>query len=412
MKLLLTSFLTFALVLLMGGAAHAQLTASDNLGIFPPGGPFNPNGRFAAIGESGGVPGPTLGGAGCDLYGFRSQFRPGLSVNLGIKRIDFGTFIEFPTLTFEGFTFWISGPSSSSQGGSDYGCGPVLAFYNPINPTTYTIYGSANAIGGMWVGSDRKLKRDIKPISNAIETVQQLAGVTYNYNTEYRPDLRLSDDRQYGFVAQDVEKVLPELVRPAIDPFGEEDDYVVMNYDGIIPVLTEAIKEQQEIMDDQQVTIEDQERRLDQQQVVIDQQQGFMEEQQTVVDQQQGIIAKQQLAIDQLMNRLQEVEATLGIQSDVPANQNPQGAFGEIKLNQNRPNPADGNTIIEYTLPTEIAQAQLVIFDVTGAEVKRYKVETGFGSVEIQEGVLAAGTYLYTLEVEGQSVARRKMVIQ
>ncbi|MEO1589529.1 MAG: T9SS type A sorting domain-containing protein, partial [Bacteroidota bacterium] len=124
------------------------------------------------------------------------------------------------------------------------------------------------------------------------------------------------------------------------------------------------------------------------------------------------IIAKQQLAIDQLLNRLQDVESTLGIQSDVPANQNPQGALGEIKLNQNRPNPADGNTIIEYTLPTEIAQAQLVIFDITGAEVQRYKLETGFGSVEIPEGVLAAGTYLYTLEVEGQSVARRKMVIQ
>ncbi|MEO1588851.1 MAG: T9SS type A sorting domain-containing protein, partial [Bacteroidota bacterium] len=189
---------------------------------------------------------------------------------------------------------------------------------------------------------------------------------------------------QYGFIAQDVQKLIPSAVRQAEDPYDGQADYVVMRYEAIIPVLTEAIKEQQEIMDDQQVTI----------------------------DQQQGIITKQQLAIDQLMNRLQEVESTLGIQSDVPANQNPQSPFDEIKLNQNRPNPADGNTIIEYTLPTEIAQAQLVIFDITGAEVKRYRVETGFGSVEIQEGVLAAGTYLYTLEVEGQSVARRKMVIQ
>ncbi|MEL6131928.1 MAG: tail fiber domain-containing protein [Bacteroidota bacterium] len=398
MKLLLTSCLTLALILMMGGAAQAQLTASNNLGIFPPGTFFNPNGKFTAIGESGGVPGPTLGGAGCDLYGFRSQFRPGLSVNLGIKRIDFGTFIEFPTLTFEGITFWISGPSSSSQGGSDFGCGPVLAFYNPLSTTTYTIYGSANSIGGMWMGSDRKLKRDIKPISNAIETVQQLAGVTYNYNTEFRPELRLSDERQYGFIAQEVEKILPELVRPAIDPYGEEDDYMVMNYDGIIPVLTEAIKEQQEIMDDQQVTIGEQELRIDQQQEVIDQQQGFMEKQQSV--------------INQLVDRLQEVEARLGIQGDAPVNQTPQGPMGEIKLNQNRPNPADGKTIIEYTLPTEIAQAQLVIFDITGAEVNRYEVQSGFGSVEIQAGELAAGTYLYTIEVEGQSVARRKMVIQ
>ncbi|MEO1808623.1 MAG: tail fiber domain-containing protein [Bacteroidota bacterium] len=408
MRKLIMFSLTLALMFMLGTAVQAQVTPSDNLGIFPPGGPFNPNGKFTAIGESGGAPGPTV--TGCDLYGFRAQVNPNISVNLGIQRFNSFTTVELPILSFEGLSHWITGTSVSTGAapptlGPNLGCSPLLAFYSPLSTTSYTIYGSANAIGGMWVASDRKLKRNIKPIRNAIETVQQLAGVTYNYNTKVRPELRLSNELQYGFVAQEVGKILPELVRPAIDPFGQEDDFVVMNYDGIIPVLTEAIKEQQEIMDDQQVTIEDQELRLDQQQ-------GFMEEQQAVIDQQQGVIAKQQLAIDQLMNRLQEVEATLGIQSDVPANQNPQGAFGEIKLNQNRPNPADGNTIIEYTLPTEIAQAQLVIFDVTGAEVQRYKVETGFGSVEIQEGVLAAGTYLYTLEVEGQSVARRKMVIQ
>ncbi|MEL6629298.1 MAG: T9SS type A sorting domain-containing protein [Bacteroidota bacterium] len=181
-----------------------------------------------------------------------------------------------------------------------------------------------------------------------------------------------------------MEKILPELVRPAIDPYGEEDDFVVMNYDGIIPVLTEAIKEQQEIIDEQQVIIEEQDIRND----------------------------KQQAVIDQLLNRLQEIESQLGIQNDEPSNQTPAGPFGEVKLNQNRPNPADGNTIIEYTIPTEIAQAQLVIFDITGAIVNRFDVQPGFGSVEIQAGELAAGTYLYSIEVEGQSVARRKMVIQ
>ncbi|MEL6131930.1 MAG: tail fiber domain-containing protein, partial [Bacteroidota bacterium] len=273
----------------------------------------------------------------------------------------------------------------------DFGCGPLLAFYSSTSTTSYTIYGSANAIGGMWVASDRKLKRNIKPIQSAIETVQQLAGVTYNYNTDARPELRLGDDLQYGFIAQEVEKVLPELVRPAINPDGEEDDFVVMNYDGIIPVLTEAIKEQQEIMDNQQITIE---------------------EQQIIIEEQDIRNDKQQAVIDQLLNRLQEIESKLGIQNNAPVSQTPSGPFGEVKLNQNRPNPADGNTIIEYTIPTEITQAQLVIFDITGAVVNRFEVQPGFGSVEIQAGELAAGTYLYSIEVEGQNVARRKMVIQ
>ncbi|MEO1382796.1 MAG: tail fiber domain-containing protein [Bacteroidota bacterium] len=393
MKFLLTSCLTFALILMMGGAAQAQLTGSNNLGIFPPGGAFNPNGKFTSIGESGGVVGPTS--SGCDLYGFRAQTNANLAVNLGIQNLAFGTItFPLPAVVFEGSSFVISGTPAGtppSTAGGNFGCGPLLAFYSATSTTSYTIYGSGNAIGGMWVASDRKLKRNIKPIRSAIETVQQLSGVTYNYNQEVRPELRLGDGLQYGFVAQEVEKVIPELVRPAINPDGEEDDFVVMNYDGIIPVLTEAIKEQQEIIEDQIVIIDDQELRNDQQQVLIE---------------------KQQAVIDQLIGRLQEVESRLGIQNETPSNQTPQGPFGEIKLNQNRPNPADGRTIIDYTIPSEIAQAQLVIFDVTGAEVNRFEVQAGFGSLEIQAGELAAGTYLYTIEVEGQSVARRKMVIQ
>ncbi|MEL6804650.1 MAG: tail fiber domain-containing protein, partial [Bacteroidota bacterium] len=315
MRKLVTANIIFICLLFLGQMAFAQLTPSNNLGIFPPPGPFTPKGKFTSIGESGGVVGPTS--SGCDLYGFRAQLNPDVAINLGIQQFNFGSLaIDVPVLAFEDFSFWITGKSPgtpASTAGPDYGCGPLLAFYSPTNTTSYTIYGSANAIGGMWMASDRKLKRNIKPIRNAIETVQQLAGVTYNYNTEVRPELRLSNELQYGFVAQEVEKILPELVRPAIDPYGEEDDFVVMNYDGIIPVLTEAIKEQQEIIDEQQVIIEEQDIRND----------------------------KQQAVIDQLLNRLQEIESQLGIQNDEPSNQTPAGPFGEVKLNQNRPNPAD-----------------------------------------------------------------------
>ncbi|MEO1806907.1 MAG: tail fiber domain-containing protein [Bacteroidota bacterium] len=393
MRFLLTSSLILTLLFVLGGAAQAQVTPSNSLGIYPPGGFFNPNGQFTAIGESGGVPGPTA--SGCDFYGFRSQVDPNLAINLGIQEgSPFSKFKFIPALVFDSRTFLINGKAAGSvvpgTGGFDFGCGPLLAFYSATSTTSYTIYGSGNAIGGMWMASDRKLKRNIKPIRNAVETVQQLAGVTYNYNTDVRPELRLSDELQYGFVAQEVEKVLPELVRPAINPDGEEDDFVVMNYDGIIPVLTEAIKEQQEVMDNQQITIE---------------------EQQIIIEEQDIRNDKQQAVIDQLLTRLQEIESKLGIQN-APTSQTPSGPFGEVKLNQNRPNPADGNTIIEYTIPTEIAQAQLVIFDITGSVINRFEVQPGFGSVEIQAGELAAGTYLYSIEVEGQSVARRKMIIQ
>ncbi|MEL6134288.1 MAG: hypothetical protein AAFR59_13070, partial [Bacteroidota bacterium] len=117
MRLLLTFCLTIALTLMFSISAQAQTSPSNSFGIFPPGGPFNPNAKFTAIGESGGVPGPTANG--CDLYGFRAQFAPDLAVNLGVQRASISIFptsppfiFNVPTLSFENPTFWITGRST------------------------------------------------------------------------------------------------------------------------------------------------------------------------------------------------------------------------------------------------------------------------------------------------------------
>ena len=57
------------------------------------------------------------------------------------------------------------------------------------------------------------------------------------------------DKNQLGFIAQDVEEVLPELVKE-VETLGTEDEsHKVVNYDGVIPVLVEAIKMQQKQID-------------------------------------------------------------------------------------------------------------------------------------------------------------------
>ena len=84
--------------------------------------------------------------------------------------------------------------------------------------------------------SDRRLKENIKNIPNAIEKVKLLNGVTYNYKK--KPDVK-----EAGFIAQDVEKALPEAVYTAYED-GEE--VLALKYNRITSVLVEAIKEQQE----------------------------------------------------------------------------------------------------------------------------------------------------------------------
>jgi hypothetical protein len=117
---------------------------------------------------------------------------------------------------------------------------------------------------GFYFGSDRKLKRDINPIQQALKIIGQIEPVSYYYNTEKYPNVGFDNNRlTYGFIAQDLEKILPELVKEknlhvngttprTIDMSAERETDVVkvVNYTLLIPVLTQAIKEQQKLIDE------------------------------------------------------------------------------------------------------------------------------------------------------------------
>ncbi len=85
--------------------------------------------------------------------------------------------------------------------------------------------------------SDRRLKKDIQPLENALQKLMQLQGYQY-----YWKDMQKDSAQQIGVVAQELEKVYPALVKM------RSDGYKGVNYDGLIPVLIEAIKEQQKII--------------------------------------------------------------------------------------------------------------------------------------------------------------------
>jgi hypothetical protein len=93
--------------------------------------------------------------------------------------------------------------------------------------------------------SDRRYKKNIQPLENALANLQQLNGVSYEMNSQAFPEWNFEDTRQYGLIAQEVEKVFPEMVK-TIDAKG----YKGIDYVKLIPVLIEAIKEQQKQIDE------------------------------------------------------------------------------------------------------------------------------------------------------------------
>ncbi len=77
--------------------------------------------------------------------------------------------------------------------------------------------------------SDINLKENIKTIETSLNTVSQLRGVTFDWKNTHQASI--------GVIAQEVEQILPELVSS-----GENK---TVNYNGLIGVLIEAIKEQE-----------------------------------------------------------------------------------------------------------------------------------------------------------------------
>lgn len=117
--------------------------------------------------------------------------------------------------------------------------------------TTGTIYATGNIYAGY---SDIRLKTQTGTIDNALERIVSLSGILYTPNT-LAQQFGFNDSAvQVGLVAQDVQKILPEAV--SIAPFDIVDgksksgeNYLTVNYERLVPLLIEAIKELKQEID-------------------------------------------------------------------------------------------------------------------------------------------------------------------
>ena len=131
------------------------------------------------------------------------------------------------------------------------------AFYAYATTLGYAAYFSGNVYcTGSYLPSDEKLKENIQPLHNALDKVMKLDVKTYSYKTTEFPEMNLPTGTQNGFTAQNIESVFPELVK--VNPAKKEQpaEFKAINYTGLIPILTEAIQEQQKIIDQLKERIE------------------------------------------------------------------------------------------------------------------------------------------------------------
>ena len=112
---------------------------------------------------------------------------------------------------------------------------PVGLVISGVNTTavSLSVIGGINATGDItaFATSDERLKKNIKPIENALYKVMQLDGIEFDWNCEYK------SGHDIGVLAQQVEKVVPEVV------CIREDGYKAVRYEKLVALLIQAIKE-------------------------------------------------------------------------------------------------------------------------------------------------------------------------
>ncbi|MCB9250384.1 MAG: tail fiber domain-containing protein [Ignavibacteriales bacterium] len=144
----------------------------------------------------------------------------------------------------------VYGEATGTNGIGIYGIAPITGWAG------YFV-GNIKVTGSISTPSDIRLKKDIIPIKNALNSVRQLSGVTYNWKVEKFPERNFDNTNiQIGVIAQDVEKIFPQLVNT------DQDGYKSVDYIKLSVVTMQAVKEQNEIIIAQESNIKELENRL------------------------------------------------------------------------------------------------------------------------------------------------------
>jgi hypothetical protein len=244
----------------------------------------------------------------------------------------------------------------------------LIGGYSQNTPYELYVGGEAYSSGG-WITSDELYKKNIQALdgNKILAKLMKVDGKKYEFKSKQELADKLKNDtlglvpnfspgEHYGLIAQELEKEFPELVR--LDSFTMTR---AINYDGMIPILLQAVKAQQAKIENLQAQIED-----------------------CCKDTKSAVITGTDMVI----------------QSD------------EARLYQNTPNPFSSQTSISFEIPETTHNAQLHICNMTGTLLKTITInQRNAGSETISGNEFVAGMYLYSLVCDGKIIDTKQMLL-
>ncbi|MEA3448152.1 MAG: tail fiber domain-containing protein, partial [Bacteroidota bacterium] len=225
--------------------------------------------------------------------------------------------------------------------------------------------------------SDANLKTNINDIDDALQKTMQLNGISFEWDTEQSPERNLEPGTNFGIIAQEIQPIFPEVVKT------DANGFLYIDYTSLVPVLVEALKEQQ---------------------TEINHLQQQMNDLASVVDDCCG---------DSDKGANNDGSDGKGNNNEPTFSQNVKlNNQKAIVLNQNVPNPFKEQTTIRFQVPETVKEARLVFIDNTGTVLKQVEIhKRGTGELIVYAQDLSAGMYSYYLVADGKTIASKKMVV-
>ena len=237
----------------------------------------------------------------------------------------------------------------------------------------FTFYTDVRA-NSFIVDSDSRLKANIATLEESVNGLASITPVSYTLTSSVVESVKAqklsesAEDEQapvnpaspdsrtrYGFLAQEVQKVFPDLV------IEDEDGTLGIDYIGFIPIMVDALNTLQ-----------------------------------AKVEEQEKVIA----ALSSPQRRNAPTAGISELTDDTPA------------LGQNRPNPFTTTTNIECVIPESVANAALYIYDLQGKQLRNITItDRGTATLTIEADKMDAGMYIYSLILDGAEIDSKRFIV-
>lgn len=227
--------------------------------------------------------------------------------------------------------------------------------------------------GGAWhTYSDKRLKKDIKSFDEGIEIIKDIKTVKYRYNGKLGIDDKVE---HIGVIAQQLREVAPFMVNETVtSETGEK--FLSVDPNAFTYLLINSVQEQQLQIESLEKANTELTKELDRQEQTND------------------VLEDRLVKLEQMMQELVEQPSNINTTST---------KWSSTELKQNQPNPFTESTTIPYFIPTGVREASLHLINAEGKLMNQIPItEMGHGQVVLDTTSLNAGTYSYSLILDGK----------